>query len=85
MATGLKDRELQDYYESLIDMYASKGWAHFTADMQKLFDAANTLDAIDSLEDLHFRRGQIDILRRVVAQPAVMEAAYDELLKAEDD
>ena len=36
-----------------------------------------------SMVELQFRRGQIDILKLVVGQPAVLTAAYD-MLKADD-
>ena len=83
MADGLKDRNLQDYYESMGSMYSSKGWAYLTEDLTKIFDEANTLTGIDSMEALHFRRGQIDIIHKIVAQPAVIEAAYQILLDDE--
>jgi hypothetical protein len=83
MADGLKDRDLQKYYEALLAMYASEGWKHFADDLKIIFDAANTLSGIDGSEMLHFRRGQIDILTKMIAQPIVTEAAYDQLLRNE--
>ena len=83
MADGLKDRDLQKYYEALLMMYASEGWKLFADDLKRIFDASNTLKDIDSLEALYFRRGQVDILTKIIAQPIVMEAAYDQLLRNE--
>lgn len=81
---GLKDRDLQHYYESMLSMFVTPGWKYLTEDLQKLFDAGNSLQDIESMEDLHLRRGQIDMIRKVVAQPEVIRAAYD-LLLAEDN
>lgn len=83
MADGLKDRNLQDYYESLLAMFSTTGWKYIAEDLEKLHAAANTLDGIVTQSDLDFRRGQIDILRFLATQPAVTAAAYDTLL-AED-
>jgi hypothetical protein len=84
MADGLKDRNLQAYYEDSIAMYKSKGWEYFVMDLKRLYDAANTLEGVKSNDDLHFRLGQVDIIKTIVAQPAALEAAYDELLASEE-
>lgn len=84
MADGLKDRDLQKYYEDLLSMFSSPGWKHFTEDLAKLNLAADTLTGIDTMEQLHFRRGQVDIMKKIVAQPFVTQAAYDQLLAAEE-
>ena len=80
---GLKDRNLQDYYESMLSMFGEKGWKYLTEDLKKLFDAANSLDGIETMEQLHFRRGQIDVIRKIVAQPAIVQNAYDLMLADE--
>ena len=83
MADGLKDRDLQGYYEALQTMFATKGWTYLTEDLVKLHEAANTLAGIATQSDLDFRRGQVDILAKIIAQPAVISAAYDLLLEDE--
>lgn len=85
MADGLKDRDLQDYYESMQRMFETPGWKYLTEDLMKLLEAADKLDGIEHLQALFFRKGQIDILNTVIAQPAVISAAYDMLLESEDD
>ena len=81
---GLKDRDMQTYYEALIAMFASPGWKFLTEDLQRIYDATHTIEGIETLEQLTFRRGQIDILKTIVAQPAVVTAAYDVLLEDEN-
>ena len=85
MADGLKDRNLQDYYESLQNMFATKGWSYLLEDLVKLRDAADRLNGIETMEILHFRRGQVDILNLMIAQSAVIRAAYQVLLEDEAD
>jgi len=77
---GLQDRDLQKYYEALLALYAMPGWTYLTEDLQKLYDAGNSLEGIGSLEELHYRRGQLVIIKQIVAQPAVTHAAYETLL-----
>lgn len=85
MAEGLKDRKLQAYYEAAQAMFETAGWKNLAEDLIAILDKANTLNGIASLTDLDFRRGQIDILNLVLAQPAVMSSAYQLLLDDEDE
>ena len=80
---GLKDRDLQHYYESMEAMFVSPGWKYLTEDLQRIYERAHTIEGIDTLEQLQFRRGQIDILKLIAGQPAVIGAAYEQL-KADD-
>jgi len=81
---GLKDRNLQDYYESMQTMFTTKGWEYFVEDMRKIYTAADSIESVTGNDNLHFRRGQIDIIKLVVAQPAIIEKAYENLLVEED-
>ena len=85
MEQGLKDRDLQDYYESMIEMFSTKGWQYFVEDMQKLFEKADSVQSVNGLQHLGFRQGQVDIIKVVISQPAVVHGAYDELLRTDDD
>lgn len=78
---GLKDRNLQAYYEAMQSMFATPGWTYMQEDLQKLYEAAHAIEGIETMEQLCFRRGQIDILKMLAAQPAVIAAAYDVLLE----
>ena len=80
---GLKDRDLQDYYEAMQAMFATPGWTYMTEDLQKIYLTAYSIEGIENEAQLNFRRGQIDILKLVVAQPAVIDAAYEQLLAEE--
>lgn len=82
---GLKDRELQRHYEDLLAMYSSPGWERFETSLKELFNTANTLDGVNTEGELKFRRGQMDILHKLIAQPAVTKAAYDALLESDDE
>ena len=81
---GLKDRDLQHYYESMEELFTTSGWKYLLEDLQKIYETAHTIEDIETLEQLQFRRGQIDILKLIVAQPAIISAAY-EMLKADDN
>ena len=81
---GLKDRDLQHYYESMEEMFTTPGWKYLLEDLQKVYEAAHTIEGIETMEQLQYRRGQIDILKLIAGQPAVISAAYEQL-KADDN
>ena len=81
---GLKDRDLQHYYESMEEMFTTPGWKYLLEDLQKIYEVAHVIENIETLEQLQYRRGQIDILKLIVAQPAIISTAYEQL-KADDD
>ena len=83
--SGLKDRNLQKYYEAMLELFTTLGWQYMLEDMVKIHEAANTLAGIVTQSDLDFRRGQIDILNKVIVQPAVIRGAYDMLLEEENE
>ena len=82
---GLKDRNLQHYYESMEEMFLTPGWKYMQEDLQKVYEAAHTIENIETMEQLCFRRGQIDILKLVAGQPAVIAASYEQLKADEDE
>ena len=81
---GLKDRDLQKYYEAMLELFTTPGWKYLVEDVEKIKAVGNTLAGIGSMEELHFRRGQLDMIEKIITQPDVVRAAYDMLL-AEDN
>ena len=81
---GLKDRNLQHYYESMLAMFETPGWKYLVEDLAKLHATANTLAGITTISDLDKRLGQLDILNTVIAQPIVIRNAYDTLLEEDN-
>lgn len=81
---GLKDRNMQKYYEELIATFGTPGWEFFTEDLGRLFEVANSLDGVDTQRDLDYRRGQRDLLRIIISQPEVVRAAYENALEEDN-
>ena len=72
----LKDVELELYYQSLFDMYGSKGWKNLMEDFTALEESTKTVDGIQTREELWFRHGELSMLRRFLSHQAVSEQAY---------
>jgi len=77
-------KELQEYYENRFSTMATVGWKEFIEDVQALFDSYNNISTVDTHEELHKRKGQLDILQWVLTLKAVSEQAYEELQIADN-
>lgn len=73
------DKELQAYYEARFDMMTSKGWKDLIEDLQKVAEVSKDLDRCNSVEDLYYAKGQLDILNFIFKLKEASEDAYEEL------
>ena len=60
------------------------GWKQFIEDVQALFDSYNNISTVDTHEELHKRKGQLDILQWVLTLKDVSSQAYEELQIADN-
>lgn len=56
------NRELEEYYDSLREMFNSSGWLHLIKDLDENLLNINSLTNVKDAEDMWFRKGQINIL-----------------------
>jgi hypothetical protein len=49
------------------DMMSTKGWKDFIEDAQNIFDSYNAINTVESFEDFHKRKGQLDILQWILS------------------
>ncbi len=73
------DKELQAYYEARFDMMTSKGWQDLVEDLRKVEEVSKDLDRCNSVEDLYYAKGQLDILNFIFKLKEASEDAYEEL------
>jgi hypothetical protein len=71
--------ELQSYYEARLLMFSEKAWRDLVEDVQGMMDATNTLSGIEDEKTLHFRRGEISIMRWILSLEDVTGEAYEQL------
>jgi hypothetical protein len=75
----VRDQELQHYYEESFDCFASRGWTFFIEDMENLVKAIDDLGSVDDIQNLYFRKGQLDILKLILNRKNDFENAWSEL------
>lgn len=78
------DKELQEYYEARFDMMSTKGYKDLLADVERMIDERNNLMATQSLEDLNFRKGQLDVLHWIRTLKKLSEEAWEQLNNEEN-
>jgi hypothetical protein len=78
------DKELQEYYEARFEMMSTKGYKDLLADVEVMIDERNNLMATQSLEDLNFRKGQLDVLHWMRTLKKLSEEAWEQLNNEED-
>lgn len=76
------ERELQDYFESLFDLFTKDGWDVVQLDIEEAIDAIH-IENLHDAKDLHYAKGQLLILNRFKNYQATVEHGYEEAKSAE--
>ena len=71
--------ELEKYYVSRMDMMITRGWSDLMDDVQKMFDATNDITSVQDEKTLHYRRGELSMMRWLLALKEVSEQTYQQL------
>lgn len=74
---------LTEYYESLLETFATPGWKLFEEDLQKGMENLNNLQNISDSETFWQRKGEVAILQRMLAYREAIIATYEEMQNAE--
>ncbi len=73
------DKELQEYYEERFNMMGTKGYTDLLTDVETMIEERNNLMATQSLEELHFRKGQLDVLHWIRTLKKLSEEAWEQM------
>ena len=58
--------ELKEYYEAILDMFSTPGWKLFLEDMERDHSNISSVDGVNDLEGLFFRKGQRQVLSAIL-------------------
>jgi hypothetical protein len=79
------NRELQDYYENRFSMMATQGWQDLLEDIDLMLSSTDTVKGVDSVEQLHFRKGEVSIMTWIKNLKQSSEEVYEQLQQEEDN
>ena len=78
-------KKLQQYYEARFDMMSTKGWQDLQDDVEKFINGTNDLLTTQSLEELNFRKGQLNILNWIRTLTQISEEAWEQIDNEQKD
>ena len=70
---------LQRYYEDRQSMMLTKGWQDLMEDVERMLLATNDISSIQDEKTLHYRRGEISMMRWMLALKDVSEQTYQQI------
>ena len=75
------DRDLQDYYESLLGLFGAEGWQTFMADQEEAFQHLTLSAARDCSDNdaWQYRRGYLAALNQTITFEESIRNSYDNL------
>ena len=79
------NRELQDYYENRFAMMATQGWQDLLEDIDLMLSSTDTVKGVETVEQLHFRKGEVSIMTWLKNLKQSSEEVYEQLQQEEDN
>ena len=79
------NRELQDYYENRFAMMATQGWQDLLEDLELMITSTDTLGGIETVEQLHFRKGEMSIMNWIKTLKESSTEVYEQLQQEEEN
>lgn len=69
----------EQFYKNRLALCEQDGWRDLVAELKNLEDQYNNLDSIESEKDLWYARGQLSILRQVIALEDTAKVTVEQL------
>ena len=84
MEDSLKDKDRQQYYDTMDGLFGHPGWVLLMEDAHRLAAQTNSLDSIDPEHSVEFRRGELHNLKWLIAQQDIHSACFTDELAEQD-
>lgn len=73
------DNQLQKYYENMFSMFCSDGWKDLIEDLGKMIAVRNDIDGLNTVEELHFAKGELSIMKWIENLEESYHNTYEQL------
>ena len=77
-------KEDEDYYAQFFEMFRSDGWKQLILELQNNAGSINSVEATKDMNDLYFRKGQINVMAYIINLEASTLASFEELTQTND-
>lgn len=78
------ERELQQYYENLLDLFTRDGWKQFIEDISDNAELLTNINTITNEKELWFRRGQLEAVERILSYEVAIKNSYEDFERDQD-
>lgn len=75
------DNSLLKQYEDYFDLFSREGWKLLMEDIDSMIESVDSLDYVNTIEELHNTRGQLSILKRIRGFEQSIQQAYEQLVE----
>ena len=72
------DKELQEYYENLLELFASPGWKQFLEDIGDNLEMLGNITTITDGNQFWFRKGQVEAIQRILSYEETIVNSYED-------
>jgi len=79
------DQETQTYYDQYFSLFLTDGWKQLIQDFSNNALQINSLEAVKDANDMHFRKGQLNVLAHLINMETIVSTNYEEASKTKDD
>ena len=79
------DKELQRYYENLLDLFTRDGWKQFIEDIQDNAEILRDINTIHDDKQFWFRRGQLEAVERILSYESTIKNSYEDFERDSND
>ena len=72
------DRELQDYYENLLELFSTQGWKQFLEDIGDNLEMLGDITTIADGNQFWYRKGQVEAIQRILSYQGAIVNSYED-------
>lgn len=77
--------ELEKYYNNYFDLFRTDGWKQITEELKQNAITINSVEATKDVDDMYFRKGQLNVLAHLVNFEDVINNAFDEITQEPEE
>lgn len=78
-------KEIQKYYEDRFSMMTTQGWKDLIEDIETMLVATDNLGGISTIEQLHFRKGEVSVMNWIKNLRDASGEVYERLQEEDED
>ena len=79
------DKEVEQYHNTYFDLFSTDGWKQLIEELRQNAFVINSVEATKDKNDLHFRKGQLNVLAHLLNLEATINNNFEELQKENDE